>query len=153
MKNIDYVGDCIDDSMQSYKSLLANGETPQVARAAMPIAAKLNTFIYQFNLLSLGQALFKQRIWEKGAQGNTVKVVQAMFELVHYMDSELWDTMYEWWGTPANEWVEVRRKLKKSKMTVQQFIALTYENYEGKSEILLEDYLKEIFGQAKSMWD
>jgi PAS domain-containing protein len=149
MKNPIKVLSAIDQSMNGYKELLESGETPQVARAAMPISAKLNLFVYQFNFLTLGQSLFKQRIWEKGAQGNTVKVVQGMYELCKYMDEELWNTFYEWYGEPASEWVEVRRKLKKQKMTVNEFVNRVSE---CDDDVLLEDWLNQMFGQQKSMW-
>lgn len=148
VKNIYNVGDCIQNSMENYKALLELGETPQVARSAMPVAVKLNTFVYQLNFLTLMQAVFKQRIWEKGAQGNTVKVIQGMFELVHSVDPELWDTAYEWFGTPATEWTEVRRKLKKKNYTTQQVIELL----QGYEDVPLEEALKELFGHQKSMW-
>jgi Thymidylate synthase complementing protein len=154
MKDPELVRDCIESSLSNYLDLLEAGETPQVARAAMPVNAKLNPFVLQFNFLTLGQALFKQRIWEKGAQGNTVKVVQGMFELVHSVDPELWDTFYEWYGTPATEWVEVRRKLKKKRITLDDFIGeINSDAYELWKDKPLEDFLKALYGQQKSMWD
>ncbi|AUO14751.1 FAD-dependent thymidylate synthase [Priestia megaterium] len=149
VKNQVNVYEAVSDSMSMYKVLLENGETPQVARAAMPIAAKLNTFVFQFNFLTLGQAVFKQRIWEKGAQGNTVKVVQGMWELVHSIDPDLWNTFYEWFGTPATEWTEVRRKIKKKRLSVQQVL----EMVEDKDfEMSFEEWLNGKFGQQQSMW-
>lgn len=153
VKDAEMVKTWVENSMEGYRCLLDHKETPQVARSAMPIAAKLNTFVFQFNFLTLMQAVFKQRIWEKGAQGNTVKVVQGMWELVHSVDPELWDTAYEWFGTPATEWVEVRRKLKKKKVTIGEFIRFLEINQEYLDEQLLEDALKEIYGNQKSMWD
>lgn len=143
----------IEASMASYFYLSEIGkETPQVARAAMPIAAKLNTFVFQFNFLTLMQAVFKQRIWEKGAQGNTVKVVQGMYELVHSVDPELWETAYEWFGTPATAWVEIRRKLKKKKVTLRDFMN-TWPDFDFDSNDKLEDVLTKLYGNQKSMWD
>ncbi|WP_100406237.1 FAD-dependent thymidylate synthase [Bacillus solitudinis] len=160
VKDINRIDSAVLVSMTQYNALLERGETPQVARSAMPIAAKLNTFVYQFNFLTLMQAVFKQRIWEKGAQGNTVKVIQGMFELVHSVDPELWDTAYEWFGTPATEWVEVRKKLKKKDITVGEFFGmLEHERFLGQANEAsvfsqdLEEFLKFKFGQQKSMWD
>ena len=156
VKDPEMVKTWVENSMEGYRCLLDHAETPQVARAAMPIAAKLNTFVFQFNFLTLGQAVFKQRIWEKGAQGNTVKVVQGMWELVHSVDPDLWNTFYEWFGTPATEWTEVRRKLKKKDITVKEmFEKLQHEyflNEEDTLNMTFEDYLKLQFGQVKSMW-
>lgn len=139
----------IRESMDSYTFLLGEGETPQVARAAMPVNAKMNIFVYQFNFLTLAQSLFRQRIWEKGAQGNTVKVVQAMYELVHHVDPELWETFNEWIGEPAANWNEVRRKLKKKKIALLDFLGDINPNDHDKP---LEQVLVELYGEQKSMW-
>lgn len=152
VKDAKWVNEMIEDSMHNYQHLIDRGETPQVARSAMPIAAKLNTFVFQFNFLTLMQAVFKQRIWEKGAQGNTVKVVQGMYELVHDVDPELWETAYAWFGTPATEWVEVRRKLKKKKVTLRDFMN-TWPDFDFDSNDKLEDVLTKLYGNQKSMWD
>jgi hypothetical protein len=148
VKDIEVVDYYVNESMNNYKELLEQGETPQVARAAMPTAAKMNPFVYSFNFVTLGTAFFKQRIWEKGAQGNTVKVVKGMYELCEYMDTELWETFYEWYGEPATEWVEIRRKLKKQRLTIGQLI----EKLHGSEDELAEEFLRKVFGEQKSMW-
>jgi hypothetical protein len=148
VKDIEAVHYYVNESMNNYKELLEQGETPQVARAAMPTAAKMNPFVYSFNFVTLGTAFFKQRIWEKGAQGNTVKVVKGMYELCEYMDTDLWETFYEWYGEPATEWVEIRRKLKKQRLTIGQLI----EKLPGSEDELAEEFLRKAFGEQKSMW-
>jgi hypothetical protein len=165
VKDIEAVHYYVNESMNNYKELLEQGETPQVARAAMPIAAKMNPFVYSFNFVTLGTAFFKQRIWEKGAQGNTVKVVKGMYELCEYMDAELWETFYEWYGEPATEWVEIRRKLKKGSFrdankklvrigTVEEFLNYLRDNVKGIStlESPAEEFLRGLFGEQKTMW-
>jgi hypothetical protein len=133
VKDIDLVEEGIFHSMNNYKVLLENAETPQVARSAMPVAAKMNPFVYQFNFVTLMEAVFSQRIWEKGAQGNTVKVVRGMYELCHRQDPELWDLVRDEYGEEAHAWKQVRKKLRK-------------ENPELYKQLLDE------FGQIKSMW-
>lgn len=155
MKAAKLVETAIKLSMRNYDELLMIGETPQVARSAMPVAAKLNNFAYQFNFLTLGESLFKQRVWENGAQGNTVKVVQGMLALCEHIDKELWDTFYEYKGTPALEWAETRRKLKQSKMTVHQLLnELMKHVHEGTEEpdTLVVDYFTKKLGEVKTMW-
>lgn len=157
VKNSTLVEHNINRSMENYRELLEAGETPQVSRSAMPVGAKLNNFVYQFNFVTLGESIFKQRIWEKGAQGNTVKVVQAMFELCSYMDKELWDAFYEYKGTPALQWEEVRKRLKKEGLTVHQLLnelyalALEPESGQNPDESII-DYLVRRSGGLKSMW-
>lgn len=155
IKNPDLVKEKIQSSMNNYKDLLEAGETPQVSRAAMAVSAKLNPFVYQFNFVTLGESLFKQRIWESGAQGNTVKVVKGMWELVHSIDPEFWDTVYEWYGKPATDWVEVRRKLKKKNITVGNITRSIITNTKEEKTFLdmpLEEYLVMVYGEQKSMW-
>lgn len=151
MKNPMVVERAIRDAMNDYKILLDSGETKQVARSAMPVSAKMNNFVYQFNFLTLGESVFKQRLWEKGAQGNTVKVVLGMFELCRYIDAELWDTFYEHKGTPAIEWEEVRKRLKKNKLTVREMYVDTELEYPYQDITVLE-YLTKKYGEQKSMW-
>jgi hypothetical protein len=160
VKDMTAVHAAVAASMDNYKQLLELGETPQVSRAAMPTSAKMNPFVYKFNFVTLGTSLFKQRIWESGAQGNTVKVVRGMYELVHYMDPELWDLFYEWHGEPATEWVEARRKIKKGQFkdvnnktvkigTVKEFIeTLSSLN----PDMDTEKAIRGLLGQSKSMW-
>jgi len=148
MRDPEMVRTWIENSMEGYHNLLDHKETPQVARSAMPVNAKMNIFVFQFNFVTLAESVFRQRIWEKGAQGNTAKVVQAMWELVHSVNPALWDTFYEWYGEPAANWVEVRRKLKKKKVTLDEFFEMT-GNIE---DAYLEDVLVELFGEQKSMW-
>lgn len=156
-KNRTLVEHNINRSMENYRELLEAGETKQVARSAMPVGAMMNNFVYQFNFVTLGESLFKQRIWEKGAQGNTIKVVQGMFKLCSYIDKELWDVFYEYKGTPALEWEEVRKKLKKEGLTVHQLLneltALANDSELGqnKDESVIE-YLVKRSGGLKSMW-
>lgn len=145
----------INDSMSNYRHLLEHNETPQVARSAMPVAAKMNIFVYQFNFLTLGQSVFNQRIWDKGAQGNTVKVVEGMFKLCENVDKELWDTFYEYMGTPMLEWKNARKSLKR--VTVHQLLnelhalALNPDSDQDPKESVV-DYLTKKYGEIKSMW-
>jgi hypothetical protein len=153
MKSPDNVKKMVEMSMWNYEELLGCGETKQVARSAMPVAAKMNPFVYQFNFLTLGESLFKQRIWEKGAQGNTVKVVKGMFELCKKMDEELWNTFYEYKGSPAIEWEEVRKRLNKKKYTLDALYSDISVIPTNDRHISVVEYLSYIFGEQKSMWD
>jgi len=150
MKDPERVRDNIQRSMDAYKDNLESGETPQVSRSAMPVAAKLNTFLYQFNFVTLGESIFKQRIWEKGAQGNTVKVMKAMYELCSFMDKELWDTFYKYHGTPSIEWALTGDKLEK--LTMHQLVNLLQDKSLDISQRPAVEVLRSLFGEQKSMW-
>lgn len=152
VKDMDNVIFRIEDSMGNYQDLLESGETPQVARSAMPVAAKMNIFVYQFNFLTLGQSVFPQRVWDKGAQGNTVKVAQGMLALCEQIDKELWAAFYECCGTPLLQWKEVQRKLKKRKVTTHQLVKLLQDKSLDISQRPAEEVLVELFGDIKTMW-
>lgn len=152
MKDPDRVRENIERSMENYRDNLQAGETKQVARTAMPTAAKLNSFVYQFNFVTLGESIFKQRVWEKGAQGNTVKVIEGMFELCRTVDCELWETFYEYKGTPAIEWEEVRKRLNKNKLTIKDIMYEVRTSEDDLEELTIKDYLIRKFGEQKSMW-
>lgn len=153
VKDIDFVKSEVEVSMGAYKRMLDRGETPQVARSGMPISAKLNPFVYQFNFLTLGESVFKQRIWEKGAQGNTVKVIEGMFALCSVMDKDLWDTFYEYRGTPSLEWAQVRSKLKKKQLTLNDIKSIVDNpevDVDGDESLI--NYLVRTYGSLTSMW-
>lgn len=154
MKNPALVELAISNSMNEYRRLLKAGETPQVARAAMPVNAQLNPFKLQFNFQTLIQALFVQRIFELGAQGNTVKVVRGMFALVHRVDPELWETVYECYGHHVKEWTDVQKRLRKRPITVSEFIdmVLRSDKLPEIAKMPLEQFLREEYGAQKTMW-
>lgn len=149
MKSPGHVRTNIELSMCMYKNLLEAGETPQVARNAMPVAAKMNPFVLQFNFLTLMQAVFNQRIFQKGAQGNTVKVVRGMWDMMVNQDPDLWNIAFEYFGTPAVEWRSVGQKLKK--MTVENLIDTLHDDADLNEKAF--DALRKLFGEEKSMWD
>lgn len=151
MKDPDAVRGMIERSMDSYGALLKDGETPQVARAAMPTAAKLNPFVFSFNFVTLMESLLTQRIWQKGAQGNTVRVVRAMWELVHTIDPELWEMAYEYYGPPAIEWRLAGQMLKK--MTAKELIKAIETDARTDMDAKAFDTLRMLFGEQESMWD
>lgn len=153
VKDIAQINTRVFASMHQYKALLESGETPQVARSAMPVAAKMNPFVYQFNFLTLMQSLFNQRIFQKGAQGNTVKVVKGMWELVSKQDPELWKVAYEYFGLPAREHRNAGEKLKK--MTLNQLIEdlkIRVEDMDH-GNIRAFDALGMYYGEEKTMWE
>jgi ribosomal protein L10 len=80
-----------------------------------------------------------------------------MFELCQTIDCELWDTFYEYKGTPTLEWEEVRKKLKKEKLTVRQLlnelhsIAMDDESRQNPDESII-DFLVKRSGGLTTMW-
>lgn len=105
----------------------------QAARSIAPTSVELD-YIFEFNLATLIEAIFPQRLWVPGAQQDTKEVVQVMYDLVREQDPELWDMIYEKFGPEYQAWKTARSRMKK------------------KNPELYEQVLKE-FGNMKSMWD
>jgi Thymidylate synthase complementing protein len=145
----------------AYMDLIEAGETGQVARSAMPVNANMNPFKLQFNFQTLIESLFVQRIFELGAQGRTVDVVEGMFWLCHAVDPELWEQVYELYGPHVKEWKDVQKKLRRKQATVREFF-LDASKKAGLDEGTdmfayfadkpLEQILRQTYGVQKTMW-
>lgn len=104
----------------------------QAARSVLPTSVKIR-YQFQFNFLTL-ITMFQQRIWTPGAQLDTFQAVQAIWELVHAQDPELWDAVKEEFGPEEIAWIQVRKKLKQKDPALYAELMGTY-------------------GKLKSMWD
>lgn len=105
----------------------------QAARSVAPMSVELH-YIFEFNLGTLIEAVFPQRLWIPGAQQDTKEVAQLMFDLVYEQDPELWDLIVDKYGPEAQAWKKARAKLQK------------------KDPELYKQILSE-YGSMKSMWD
>lgn len=105
----------------------------QAARSIAPISVELH-YIFEFNLCTLIEAIFPQRIWSPGAQLDTKLVVQEMFHLLREQDPELWDLVYEYYGPDHLSWHKARIKLKKD------------------NPVLYREIIEK-YGQLNSMWN
>jgi len=105
----------------------------QAARSIAPMSVELH-YLLDFNLATLIEAVFPQRIWSPGAQLDTRQVVQMMYDHVREQDPELWNLIVEYYGPEAHAWKRLRAKLKR-------------ENPDLYSQIMGE------FGAVRSMWD
>ncbi len=105
----------------------------QAARTIAPVSVQLH-YLLDFNLTTLIESVFPQRIWSPGAQLDTKQVVDEMFTLVRAEDPELWDLIYEYYGPDAHTWKRIRMKLKHDDPDL-------YNN------------LMKKYGAERSMWD
>lgn len=105
----------------------------QAARTVAPMSVQLH-YLLDFNLATLIEAVFPQRIWSPGAQMDTRDVVTQMFALVQAQDPELWDLVQEHYGPEAHAWKRLRMKLRREDPELYQQ--------------LLKQY-----GAVSSMWD
>jgi hypothetical protein len=108
-------------------------------------------FIMEFSEEALIKNVFTQRLFEKGAQGGTVEVVNDMIECCLAIDREKWETLIDYHGPHIAAWEKVMRTLRDKPITLGQFKELFTEQEKGES---VYDLLMRVYGkQAKSMWD
>jgi len=127
----------------------------QAARSVAPIGVTLH-FTFQFNFLTLMEAIFPQRIWEPGAQPDTQEIAQMMWEAVRPYDPDLWDTAWDVFGPEAILWDKLRHVLKKKRVSVGELyteLKAFIESEDGDADVLLEEYLRQRFGPKGSMWE
>jgi hypothetical protein len=84
----------------------------QAARSVAPVSVRLH-YMIQFNLATLIEALFPQRLWTPGAQLDTHLIAREMFYLVSDQDPELWGLIEEYYGTEAQAWKRMYHRLRK----------------------------------------
>ncbi len=102
---------CAWGALGSYHRLVSKGIRMQDARYAAPCGVEVS-YIMTFNFLTLMESVFPQRLWEAGAQAETRKTVQELWELVWAQDPELWEAAREKFGAEAIRWEKARRRLQ-----------------------------------------
>lgn len=126
------------DHLRDYNSLI-DGIDPetqdpiqkarlQAARSVAPMSVNLH-FTFQFNFLTLMEAIFPKRIWEPGAQPDTQEIAQIMWEAVRPFDPELWDTAYDVFGPEAISWDKSRHTINKRKTSLIEFVGQVLEKH------------------------
>jgi hypothetical protein len=126
-------------------------EQLQDARSELPVGYIMPPFIMEFSEEALIKNVFTQRLFEKGAQGGTVEVVNDMIECCLAIDREKWETLIDYHGPHIAAWEKVMRTLRDKPITLGQFKELFTEQEKGES---VYDLLMRVYGkQAKSMWD
>ncbi|MCW2279245.1 FAD-dependent thymidylate synthase [Heliophilum fasciatum] len=72
-----------------------SNEPLQAIRSLYPMGVMMPPFMLDFSEEALAKHVFKQRLWERGTQGETWQIVNAMFEAVRQLDPEKWETLRE----------------------------------------------------------
>jgi hypothetical protein len=84
----------------SYERMVDAGEQPQAARAILPANIILPPFQFDFSKEALAKNLFKQRVWQAGAQGETREIVEDMLACCKAIDHEKWAKLADAVGKP-----------------------------------------------------
>ncbi|GGJ01728.1 hypothetical protein GCM10010885_08680 [Alicyclobacillus cellulosilyticus] len=97
---------------------LERAEQLQAARAKLPVGYIMPPFLLEFSEEALIKHVFRQRLFEKGAQGATVEVVSDMLEAVLQIDREKWEFLIDYHGPHIDQWQKAMRTLRKERYTV-----------------------------------
>lgn len=136
-------------------------EQLQAMRSSLPVGYVMPPFLLEFSEEALIKNVFRQRLFEKGAQGATVDVVSDMWEAVLAIDREKWETLYDYHGPHVPRWRRAMRTLRDKQMTLSELFEAAGMPVErltdgrlAVSDAVLYDLLMETVGKIPpSMWE
>lgn len=125
-------------------------EQLQAARSELPVGYIMPPFIFEFSEEALAKHVFRQRLWEQGAQGGTVDVVKDMLECCLALDEDKWTTLIDYHGIHTVAWEKAMRTLRDKGLTFKQLC----EQYKEDENTPLHEILMRTVGKLpKSMWE
>ncbi|GAB7388803.1 hypothetical protein BSNK01_26410 [Bacillaceae bacterium] len=98
-------------------------EQLQAMRSSLPVGYIMPPFLLEFSEEALIKNVFTQRLFEKGAQGATVDVVNDMWNAVMRLDKEKWETLYDYHGPHILAWKKAMRTLRDKRFTLEDLLA------------------------------
>lgn len=102
-------------------------EQLQAARSELPVGYIMPPFLLEFSEEALIKSVLRQRLWEQGAQGATVDIVNDMWNCLLQLDKEKWEFLEGYHGQDTIKWEKAMRTLKEKNYTVTDFIDLCIE--------------------------
>jgi hypothetical protein len=127
-------------------------EQLQAARSELPVGYIMPPFIFEFSEEALAKNVLRQRLWEQGAQGATVGIVNDMWECCLQLDREKWETLYDYHGEHTVGWEKAMRTLRDKKYTYKELL----EEYKGNitEDLTLYEIMMSTIGKPpRTMWD
>jgi hypothetical protein len=110
-----------EDALANYIARInIGGEKNQDARAVAPFNSMVR-WTMSLNYMTL-MYIFKARNWAVGADPDTRRIVEMLWDIVHATDPDLWDAFYEFYGPPTMYGSRAMRQLRERDVTVQQFL-------------------------------
>lgn len=131
-------------------------EQMQAARSLLPVGYIMPPFLMEFSEEALIKSVFRQRLFERGAQGATVDVVADMWECCMALDSQKWETLKDYHGPHTIAWEKAMRTLRDKEYTIADVLALAGQSVEEAdlSSTQLYDLLLQTVGkEAPTMWE
>nr|WP_242549158.1 hypothetical protein [Alicyclobacillus mali (ex Roth et al. 2021)] len=129
-------------------------EQMQAARAKLPVGYIMPPFLLEFSEEALIKHVFRQRLFERGAQGATVEVVSDMLKACLAIDEEKWTFLIDYHGPHIQQWQKAMRTLRKERLSLRQLAAMENLSPEEALDADLYDLLMATVGKLPpSMWD
>ncbi|WP_206831403.1 hypothetical protein [Alicyclobacillus fructus] len=129
-------------------------EQMQAARAKLPVGYIMPPFLLEFSEEALIKHVFRQRLFERGAQGATVEVVSDMLKACLSIDEEKWMFLIDYHGPHVQQWQKAMRTLRKERLTLRQLAERENLSPEEALDADLYELLMETVGKLPpSMWD
>lgn len=129
-------------------------EQMQAARAKLPVGYIMPPFLMEFSEEALIKTVFRQRLFEKGAQGATVDVVSDMLNACMQIDEEKWSFLIDYHGPHIQQWEKAMRTLRKERYTladIAQKLGITEE--EALTRDLYDMLIESVGKLPPSMWE
>ncbi|MGO0062375.1 hypothetical protein ACTID9_20535 [Brevibacillus fluminis] len=131
-------------------------EQLQAARSLLPVGYIMPPFLMEFSEEALIKNVFRQRLFERGAQGATVDVVGDMFECCLKLDRTKWETLRDYHGPHTVAWEKAMRTLRDKQLTIDDLFTLAERNLspeERGSTNLYELLMQTVGKEAPTMWE
>jgi hypothetical protein len=129
-------------------------EQMQAARAKLPVGYIMPPFLMEFSEEALIKTVFRQRLFEKGAQGATVEVVSDMLNACLKVDPDKWNFLIDYHGPHIAQWEKAMRTLRKEGYTLGHIAQQAEVSLEEALEMPLYDLLIRTVGKLPpSMWE
>ncbi|SIS79601.1 hypothetical protein [Alicyclobacillus vulcanalis] len=129
-------------------------EQMQAARAKLPVGYIMPPFLLEFSEEALIKHVFRQRLFERGAQGATVEVVSDMLKACLAIDEEKWNFLIDYHGPHVQQWQKAMRTLRKERLSLRQLAEMENLSPEEALDACLYDLLMATVGKLPpSMWD
>lgn len=129
-------------------------EQMQAARAKLPVGYIMPPFLMEFSEEALIKTVFRQRLFEKGAQGATVEVASDMLNACLAVDREKWEFLIDYHGPHTQQWEKAMRTLRKEKYTLRDIASQLGIGVDEALDADLYDMLIETVGKLPpSMWE
>ncbi|WP_134682541.1 hypothetical protein [Brevibacillus migulae] len=119
------------------------------ARSLLPVGYVMPPFLLEYSEEALIKTVFTQRLFERGAQGATVEIVDDMWRCCLKIDKEKWEYLYDYHGPHIHLWTKAMRALRDKSFTYEQLTSRAKEPWESLYELIMQTVGKE----GRTMWD